>query len=259
MERDPAAQRGPRPLHVLKAGSLVAFAVLTLGLLYGPAQAKAPRGKCRSPTATVLGSGPLAVAYKRRSAEHGVVQLIACLRSTGRKQVLAPTDDSDFFDRTARAVAVDGSVVGYASERPPDTGASAGASIGIRLIYLREPVGSERATKSVFIGAQQAFMGPPPDKPYRRVESIDITNRGSVAWIDCPDTGNCFDALGQYRDARVMAGVANSTGGAAIVELSRGSTIAPRSVRIQGQRTKRVSWKQDGRRRSAPLPLPPTP
>lgn len=256
MEPDPTAQqRGSRSVHVLRSALLAccltgAFVALT------PAQGKAPKGKCRSPTGTVLASGPLAVAYKRESTEFDEDLLIACLRSTGRKRVLATTPD--WFDRPARDVAVDGSTVAYVLEEAPASDSEPQIT-SIKFALLRKPARADRKL-GITVGVSQAQRGPPPDRPYPRVESIDITNRGAAAWIECPDQGSseCDGTAFQREQEKRVVAVADSTAPAQKIELSRSASIAPRSVRIEGKRTKRVSWVQDGRRRSARLPQRPT-
>ena len=129
MDRHPTAPsfRSParRTLYLLSAAALWLTTLLVVGA-WAAVEAKAPRGKCRSPTGRILAEGPLVVAYtvgrpSRVEAPPPLSgRLVGCLRSTGAKRVLSASAYGDYwFDRPARAVAVHGSAVGYVTQQAP--------------------------------------------------------------------------------------------------------------------------------------------
>ncbi len=212
------------------------------------ADAKARGGKCRSSSATVLAEGPLTVVYKveQRNALGTIDSpLMGCDRSTGRKRVLADDFNENWFDRPARAVALHGSLIGFAVQAIPDGIVPVDFTI-IRFEGVR--ASSRRLEREIQL----------PGKP--KVGSLDVTNAGAVAWVECPSTGgfetdprpNCVRAGNDInRVIAIAPGTAEdvTTG---FMKLGKGRTIDPRSVRIS-RSAERVSWVQMGRRRSAPL------
>jgi hypothetical protein len=94
-----------------------------------------------------------------------------------------------------------------------------------------------------------------------KIGSIAFNRRGSMAWIACPASDASFNAVGadntDLRPNCVRAGaldsvlVAGPGKGAAVRRVASGRGIAPGSLRRRGSR---VTWIQNGRRRSTALP-----
>lgn len=234
-----------RVVGVATAASLVIFS---------STQAKSPTGKCRSPRGTVVAKSPLAVAYKIERAVNGFAsdELMGCLRSTGRRRVLT---EEDAADRPPRAVAVHGSAIGYPTLELSDI-IGQSDSVIINIEFLKKPRRS--STRQVYLpGSSSGEFSADP-----AIGGLDVTNRGVAAWVECPDvefngSGSMSECLHTRTLKRVIAvATGPATVQTRLVELGRGHTIVPRSVRIRRKnRAKQsVSWVQEGRRRSRPFP-----
>jgi hypothetical protein len=217
------------------------------------AQARPPTGKCRSSAGNVQAINSRVVAYElgRPSAAPGndalSGRLIGCSRATGNKiQLSGSTFGEYWYDRPARAVKVRGSTIGYGVV--VDAGYGSTFATQIAFVDMRHPRAMASVRASGLIGSIDFAIAP-------EREGQDLTARRDAAWIQCPDLDEVMNADPRPNCIRPGLSVnkvfAVSRGATAAVQVGRGRTIDPLSVRL---RDGRVSWVQSGRRRSAPLP-----
>ena len=238
---------------MLRARWILALtAALTVAL--PAAQARPPTGKCRSPRGNVVAVNKFVVAYElgRPDSTPGndaiSGRLIGCLRATGNKvQLSGSTFGEYWFDRPARAVKVRGTTIGFAALLDPGYGSSFVTQIS--LVDMRRPRSTAAVGAPGLVGSLDFALAP------ARAAADTLAERRSGAWISCPDLDERMNA--DPRPNCVRAGLSENSvfavaaGSTTPVELASGRTIDPRSVRL---RAGRVSWVQDGVRRSAPLP-----
>jgi len=234
-----------------RSAILAATAASMLGLAV--AQARSPTGTCRSPAGDVVAINAQVVAYELgrpdsspgNDALNG--RLIGCRRATGNKvQLSGSTFGEYWFDRPARAVKVRGSVIGFAAVL--DAGYGSSFQTVISFVDMRRPRSTVGVNATGLIGSLDFALAPAR-------AGRDLTARRSAAWIECPDLDEVDNA--DPRPNCVRPGLSRNdvfavtAGSQTPVRLARGRTIDPLSVRL---REGRVSWVQDGRRRSAALP-----
>ena len=176
-----------------------------------------PRGSL-----TVAATGSVRVYLQPRRDRNGRVRsstptggrTYGCLYRTGRSRLLAPASDG-----TLGAFDIAGGYVGFVS------GGSAGHPQTVHLVPLARG---------------RSFTNRIPDTTVTRLE---ITRRGSMAWIRDSDSG----ASVSKKDA----------GSSTVVVLDPGPTVAARSLAIGGPTATgaeaTVYWTNAGQPRSAPL------
>ncbi len=232
---------------MLRICSLIATIALVLAV--AAAEARPPTGKCRSPNGDVVSINRNVVAYElgRPPTGSGAVsgRLIGCLRATGNKVALSSSTFGDFwFHRPARAVKVRGSTIGFAAVL--DAGYGSSFATVITLVDMRRPDKTAGVSASGLIGSLDFELAR---------TGRDLTARRSAAWIQCPDLDDVANA--DPRPNCVRAGLsvnsvfAVAAGSLKPVRVARSRRIDPLSVRV---RDGRVSWLQDGERRSAAMP-----
>jgi hypothetical protein len=208
------------------------YAVLIVALLLaacGSSSAASSRAGAGS------GSGParcgpaggrtLAASSVARVYEQGGV-VSGCSSRTGRTVRLGQTRTCLGKPRVGM-VAVAGELAAYATE-------TCGVDTGAGSLSLR------RLSDGRGLGTYQAVSPPVGPESYRSIVSVVLRRSGSVAWI-----GEASSVISHRSQFEVQAASAG-----AVRVLDRGPGIAPRSLRLHGER---LTWRDRGRTRSATL------
>lgn len=233
--------------------------VVALTVFGGGAQGRMVSG-C-SDVRHVVAQSRQVVAYVVRERDADASFVRACVRSSGRR--IDPQQGEATFLPPARAVAVDGHLVGLAYQETGDGFMNNSTLIAIS--DLRHP---GRPVKALTAGAGPWRFPWGLDlglREYVKVASLDIDRHRRVAWIQCQirgghktiDTDIRTDCLRAGSPATVMllegpgdidpssAAIADPT------PLAMGPEIDPRSVRLT---SRLVVWTQGGVSRSRRLP-----
>lgn len=229
--------------------ALVAAAAVAVSV----AEARPPTGKCRSPRGNVIAINASVVAYElgRPDSTPGndaiSGRLIGCLRASGNKVQLSGSAFGEYwFDRPARDVKVRGTTIGFAAVLDPGYGSSFVTQISF--VDMRRPQSTVAVGASGLIGSLDFAVA-------SARAGASLEQRRSAAWISCPELDERMNA--DPRPNCVRAGrstnavFAVAAGKTTPVRLASDRSIDPLSVRL---RSGRVSWVQNGTRRSAPMP-----
>ena len=210
--------------------ALLAFVAL-LGAAAGSASGGEQATTCRGPAGRTIAEDRSTIVYAYRG------DLLACRRGEGPVVLSATADDQYWFPRPA--LDLRGSLVAFAY----------GTFDQGTLIRTEDPgdyLGRRHRVLRVGSGAKAFF----------RVGSVVASTRASVAWIQCPVLRNAGEnaVRSPYPNCVRPGGSVNSVYAAAaggqprLIARSRG--IDPRSLRLLDDR---ISWRQNGRKRSARL------
>jgi hypothetical protein len=191
-----------------------------------PAGAEA--APCPSHGAKIVLRKDSVVVYTRGSAT------FSCSLVNGRRAELA--DDSLSFIYPPRVMAVRGTLLAFvALDQEPDD-----------IVATVSVIDTSRVRDAYSDTVTGADIG------YRKVGSLVLTARGSIAWVACP--------VARAQRATPAPECVKPGRAAAVWSLARGARrprlldgsgrIDPRSLRLSGGL---VSWVRDGRLRSAPL------
>jgi hypothetical protein len=171
------------------------------------------------------GGRTLAASSAARVYEQGGV-VSGCSSRTRRTVRLGQTRTCLGKPRVG-VVAVAGELAAYATE-------TCGVDTGAGSLSLR------RLSDGRDLGTYQAVSPPVGPESYRSIVSVVLRRSGSVAWI-----GQASSVISHRTQFEVQAASAG-----AVRVLDRGPGIAPRSLRLHGER---LTWRDSGRTRSATL------
>ena len=221
-------------------------------MLSWPAAAATSDSKpCEPDGSRTLASTSAARVYQveRERGGHTTLYTYGCLRSAGSPVLLA-SDAEPAALFPGKAISLIGPYVGYAVDTDTDTSSPEGRMTYVEVDDLRpQDPGRERAGLVVAAGPRDVA----------RVGSLRASRHGAVAWIACPapsegplasDPSGACTRTGTF--ARVYRAQLDRDGIAHVVELDKGRTIDPDSLKRLSH-GRGVAWRHNGKTRRAKM------
>lgn len=229
---------------------MLALAVVAASWV-GAASGASDSKPCEPEDSRTLATTRLARVYQveRERGGHTTLYTYGCLREFGSPVLLA-SDAEPAALFPGKAISLIGPYVGYAVDTDTDTSGPGGRMTYVEVDDLRpQDPGHERAGLVVSAGPRDVA----------RVGSLKASRHGAVAWIACPapsqgplasDPSGACTRRGTF--ARVFRARLSGDGGAQVVELDKGRSIDPDSLK-RLSRGRGVTWRHNGKTRSAKM------